>query len=149
MRLELTRRTDLALRALLELSSAQRRTKGAELADRVGTTSGFLAQALTPLVERQWIVSEPGPTGGYSLAVGLDELSVLDLIEASEGATDTGRCVLVGDDCPVEDPCALHGAWTRARAALTAELSGTPIAEVQHRDLPGATRSQRKTETTP
>jgi len=149
VRLELTRRTDLALRALLELGSVPRRTKGAELAERVGTTSGFLAQALAPLVERRWIVSEPGPTGGYSLAVGLDGLSVLDLIEASEGVTDTGRCVLVGDDCPVEDPCALHGPWTRARAALTAELARTPLAEVQHRDRPGTDRSPRQTEKRP
>lgn len=149
MRLELTRRSDLALRALLELDHAEARTKGAALAERVGTTSGFLAQTMAPLVEQGWVDSEPGPTGGYRLAASLDDVSVLELIETCEGPTDTGRCVLVGDACPPNQTCALHEPWTRARDALTAELSRTPLAEARHRSLTAAGRSGTDTEESP
>jgi len=130
MRLEITRRADLATRALLELAALERRSKSAELAERVGTTPGFLAQAMTPLVNRGWVRSEPGPTGGYAAAIDLDEVSVLDVIEAVEGPTDTGRCVLEDRPCARDGHCALHQPWSKARGQLLAELSRTPLSKV-------------------
>ena len=34
--------------------------KAAELADEIGASAGFLAQAMTPLVTKGWVRSEPG-----------------------------------------------------------------------------------------
>ncbi len=130
MRLELTRKTDLALRATRVLSAAERQVKGAELASAIGTSPQFISQVMTPLVREGWIDSEPGPTGGYTLAVQPVDISLLDLIEAVEGPTADGRCVLRGTPCPPVEPCALHDAWTRARDALLHELSETPLTEV-------------------
>jgi Rrf2 family protein len=128
VRLEITRRTDLATRALLVLAEQQRRMKSAELAQAVGASAGFLAQAMTPLVAKGWVRSEPGPAGGYSLATELSGVSVLDVIEAVEGTTDTARCVLEDRACLGGGPCALHAPWARARAQLLGELGGTPLA---------------------
>ncbi len=126
MRLELTRRSDLALRALRSLHASARRVKSTTLAADVGTTPAFLPQVMGPLVRHGWVDSEPGPRGGYRLVTVVGDISVLDLIEAVEGVTDTGRCVLRGGVCPAE-PCALHDAWAQARAALLRELAATPV----------------------
>ena len=130
MRLEVTRRADLATRAILELLPGGRRLKGAELADRLGASPGFLAQAMTPLVGRGWVRSEPGPTGGYVLSVDPDEITVLEVIEAVEGPTDTTRCVMEGRDCMAGAPGALHDSWSRAREQLLVELAATSFASV-------------------
>ena len=63
MRLEITRRADLATRAMLILAAAADRTKAAALAEQLDTTAGFVAQAMTPLVAQGWVRSEPGPSG--------------------------------------------------------------------------------------
>jgi len=136
VRLELTRRTDLALRALHVLAGGPARQKAAEVAEKIGSTRSFVPQVVGPLVERGWVSSEPGPTGGYSLATCLDEVSMLDLIETSEGPTDTGRCVLVDQDCPTARRCALHEPWTRARRALMAELAATAVSSVPPGEAP-------------
>lgn len=128
MRLEITRRSDLATRALIELARLRRRTKSTELAEAIGTTPGFLSQAMTPLAARGWIRSEPGPSGGYLLTADLAEVSVLDVIEAIEGPSDAGRCVLENRPCGVAGPCALHQPWQRARAQLLDELSQSSLA---------------------
>src|SRR5262245_6447834 len=99
MRLEVTRRTDLATRALLALAESGERAKASELAESLDASPGFLSQAMTPLVNRGWVRSDPGPTGGYSAVVDLGDVSVLDVVEAVEGATDVTRCVLEDRTC--------------------------------------------------
>lgn len=128
MRLEITRRADLATRALLALAGTGARTKAGALAEALGTTPGFLSQAMTPLVARGWVRSDPGPAGGYTLTAPLDDVTVLAVIEAVEGPTDTGRCVLEPRACSGAGPCALHQPWSRARGQLLDELAATPLA---------------------
>lgn len=112
---------------LVELSRADGRTKAAELAARVGTTTGYLTQVVAPLIEQGWVRSEPGPTGGYAADAAPKDVSVLDVVEAVEGPTDTGRCVVADRACADGGLCALHVPWSRARAALVAELEGIPV----------------------
>src|SRR5689334_10773782 len=99
MRLEVTRRSDLAIRALLALRGRAGRTKASRLADEVGTTKGFLTQVMNPLVQQGWVRSDPGPTGGYAADFEPADVSVLAVIEAVEGPVDTGRCVLEDRSC--------------------------------------------------
>ena len=130
MRLEITRRADLATRAMLILAATDDRTKAAQIAEHLDTSAGFVAQAMTPLVASGWVRSDPGPNGGYTLIADLDRVSVLDVIEAVEGTTDTGRCVLEDRACSRDAHCALHVPWSRARTQLLGELAETPLASL-------------------
>jgi Rrf2 family protein len=130
MRLEITRRSDIATRALIVLSSEGSRTKSTELAKQVGTTSGFLSHAMTPLVERGWVRSDPGPLGGYIATFNPADVSVLDVIESIEGPTDTGRCVLEDRACGDIRRCALHSSWSSAREDLLSKLSSIFLASL-------------------
>ena len=129
MRLDLNKRTDLALRAMQELCVKESRVAGPELAEALKTTRQYLPQILNPLVKARWVRSTPGPHGGYELLVLLEEISVLQLIEVMEGPTQNNTCVLNGETCPQEEPCALHGAWQLAREALMKELNQMSLAE--------------------
>ena len=131
MRLEITRRAELAVRAMAVLGDATERMKGPELATALGTTTGFVAQVVNPLVKAGWVRSEPGPTGGYAVQVPLGDLSVLEVIEAVDGATDAGRCVVADRPCAATHPCALHTAWGRARTELMKVLGATPLTDVE------------------
>lgn len=127
MKLEITRKTDLATRALLVLGEAGQRRKSRDLAHDLGTTPGFLTQVMAPLVGRRWVRSEPGPAGGYRAVVDLGAINVLEVIEAVEGPVDTEHCVLEDRTCKSAGACALHQPWSRARTQLLAELAATPL----------------------
>ena len=131
MRLELSKRTDLAIRALRVLceTGCGTRVAGADVANALETSLHYLPQVMTPLVRHGWVESVSGPSGGYGLTEPAMNISLLDVIEAVEGPVD-GRCVLRGAPCPVEEPCALHDPWIRARDALLSELSSTPVSEI-------------------
>ena len=126
MRLEITRRADLGVRALGALQPPGTRRKASDLADALGTSPGFLAQVLTPLLRAGWVTSIPGPGGGYIATTA--EASALDVIEAVDGPTDDGRCVVAGGPCDGRHPCTLHAAWGAARASLLSILAVTPVA---------------------
>ena len=129
MRLELNKRTDLALRAMQELCLREERVGGPALAEALDTTRQYLPQILNPLVKAKWVRSTPGPHGGYQLLVALEDISVLRLIEAMEGPTLDNSCVLTGEECPQHQLCALHGAWKHAGGALVKELDQMTLAE--------------------
>ncbi len=130
MRLEITRRSDLATRALLTLVTDGKRTKASHLAARIGTTPGFLTQAIAPLVQKGWVRSDPGPSGGYVATLDPKFVSVLDVIEAVEGLTEDGQCVLEGRPCAGAAQCAMHKPWSNARTQLMANLAGTPLSSL-------------------
>lgn len=127
MRLEMSKRMDLALRALAQLGRDSY-LDGRSIADAIGTSTHYLPQILRPLVVKGWLESTPGPRGGYRLVASLQDISVLDVIHAVEGPTDTEQCVLRGAPCPSQEECAMHRAWVRARSALLAELDATSLA---------------------
>lgn len=127
MRLEITQRADLAVRALVVLHRSPARLKSADLAAALGTTAGFIPQVMGPLVREGWVRSVPGPTGGYEPLLGVDTLNVLDVVEAVDGPTDSGRCVVADRPCAATEPCALHVAWGLARRALVSSLAAVSV----------------------
>ena len=78
----------------LQLLAVGDRVKAGALAEALATTPGFVPQVMGPLVKRGWVRSDPGPLGGYALVSSLEALSVLDVVEAIDGPTDEGRCVV-------------------------------------------------------
>ena len=131
MRLEITRRADLAVRAMVVLGEAEGLVKASVLAEALDATPGFVPQAVGPLVKAGWVRSEPGPTGGYASSVDLSDVSVLAVIEAVDGATDDGRCVVADRVCDGAAPCSLHAAWAKARNDLVGVLGATTLSDVE------------------
>ena len=138
MRLELSRKTDLALKAVTFLAANNGDpVSGRALANALDTTPHFLPQVMKPLVEHQYVTSSPGPTGGYRLIADLGDTTLLEVIEAIEGPFDLGRCISTGEPCPAQESCALHIPWTRAKNAVLAELGAVTLDVMEPNSEPG------------
>lgn len=135
MRLEITRKSDLAIQALRILAAEPVTWRSEELAPAVGTTAGFLSQVLAVLVHRGWVHSSFGPGGGYRYTFPPTPPSVLEVITAIEGPLREDDCVLhTGVPCAIVTGgtvCALHEGWLRARVALLEALAGTSALETE------------------
>ncbi len=112
------------------IGSSNDRVKAQALAEVLETTTGMVPQIVGPLVKAGWVRSNPGPLGGYENVTRIDRISVLQVIEELEGATDTGRCVVANRPCDASAPCTLHHAWTPARAQLVRSLGTTTLASL-------------------
>ena len=143
MRLDLDRRSEYAMRAVLDIASQAepRWRKKRDIAQATGVPVSYLAHILAALVQAHILVARVGPRGGYALGRPATRITLLDIIEALEGPISAQNCVLRGGTCNWGEPCAVHVSWTRAQDAITAELQGTTVEEVLNQMEAGDVRS--------
>lgn len=137
MRLELGRRADYAVRAVVDLARHHPgggRRKAREIASEMAIPRTFAPQILAELVRVELVTSVAGPGGGYALARAPADITLLDVVRAVDGEPRSTACVLRGGPCRWEGVCAVHVPWTRAQDALRAELDRTTFAELAAAD---------------
>jgi Rrf2 family protein len=132
MRLELTRRGDYGIRAMLALARTPegRRASVSSIAADHRIPVRFLPSAMADLVAAGLVEGTTGRTGGYRLAVPASTITLLDVIEALEGDPRRTTCVLRGSPCLVSGACDVHAVFAAAQEALLEGLAATTLAEI-------------------
>lgn len=85
--MKLSRSVTYAVRALLEMAQkdGDEPLRGNQLAAVGGMPPKFLQQILRTLVVRGILRSSRGPDGGYTFSRGIQDISLLEIIEAIDG----------------------------------------------------------------
>lgn len=137
MRLELTRRGDYAVRAMLALGQhdGDDWLSVPAVSAAMAIPERFLPRVMADLVEAGLVVGRRGRTGGYRLARPAATISLLDIITAAEREPDERLCILRGGPCGLDGRCAVHDAFGGARAAMLERLGATTLAEVARSGL--------------
>jgi Rrf2 family protein len=132
MRLELTKRGDYAVRAMLAL------TRGAghgllsarRIADAMDIPVRFLPQVLADLQRAGLVEATAGRSGGYRLAADATTISLLDVIEAAEGDTRRRACVLRSAPCGTNGTCDVHDVFYEGQEALRGRFARATLADL-------------------
>jgi len=140
MRLELTRRTDYAIRASLVLA----RNPGARMSSsHISRTTHiplrFTRQVMSDLVRAGLVSAAVGRTGGYTLKAQPDKVSVLEIVEAVEGDSRRQHCSLRGGPCRRYEPCEVHFVFAGAQEAFIAQLAASSLAQLAAKQVAVAT----------
>ncbi len=137
MRLELTRRGDYAVRAMLALAGEPPDgwLSVPAVSAAMSIPERFLPRVMADLVKAGLVVGHRGRTGGYRLARPAATISLLDIIGAAEPDPDDRTCILRGGPCGLDGRCAVHDAFSGARNAMRRELSETALSEVARNGL--------------
>ena len=123
MRLELTRRGDYGVRAMLVLAREQGRVvSGNEIAVATGISGHFVTQVMGDLVRAGLVDARVGRAGGYRLAKAPSEISVLSVVESIEGEARRRNCVLRATPCTWHGRCEVHEFFAAAQEAFAAKL---------------------------
>lgn len=132
MQISLKRKGDYAVRAMI--SVGRHHGIGLRQARQISTEMHIpyktLTLTLAGLVAEGLLVATHGPNGGYRLARTPEEISLLNIIEASEGPATFDHCVLRDGPCDWKETCPVHDTWARTQDALIRELAATTLAEI-------------------
>jgi len=130
--MQLTMTGEYAVRAMVHLSSLPHGTvvSVAEVSRKWDVPVTFLRKIVTKLARAGMIASFRGNGGGISLARPARELTLLDVIQAVEGAMALNVCVLSPDSCHRTPWCAVHAVWCEAQQKLREVLASRSLAEL-------------------
>jgi Rrf2 family transcriptional regulator, iron-sulfur cluster assembly transcription factor len=131
MRLQLTRRGDYAVRAMLAVADAEGALiTGAQIARRTGVPPSFLPQVMGDLVHAGLVEGHQGRAGGYRLARPASSISLLSVVEAAEGDSRRTTCILRGGPCGADGHCRVHDAFFAGQEAMLTTLAATDLARL-------------------
>ena len=132
-----------ALHCSVVLTQAERPVPAARLAELHDVSGTYLAKQLQALSRAGIVHSVQGHAGGYALTRDPEQITVLDIVEAVDGARPAFQCTEIRQRGPMAtpaeaclQPCAISRAMTAADDAWRASLSAVTIADLA-RDVTG------------
>lgn len=137
MKLKLSKRGDYVVRSAISLANGfggDSPKKLRQVSAEMGVPRTFVSQILGDLVQAGIATSYFGANGGYRLSRPPEEITLLEVVEAGEGALESDTCVLGDEPCRWETVCPLHETWSAATNAMKAELATTTLATLVERD---------------
>ena len=99
-----------------------------EIAEAEGISADYVEQILIRLKAAGLVASHRGARGGFSLLRDPAEITVEEVLVATEGPLSLVACI--EDGCERETVCVTQRIWRAAEAALSNVFSGTVISEL-------------------
>ncbi len=130
--MELTKRGDYAVRAMLALARAPqgRLTSVRRIAEEMSIPVRFLPQVMGDLAAAGLVEAMTGRAGGYRLARPATAITLLDVIEAVESDSRRRTCVLRGGPCGLDGFCDVHDVFFAAQDAMLGTLAAASLADL-------------------
>jgi Rrf2 family cysteine metabolism transcriptional repressor len=135
-------RAEYGVRLMVELG---RRAEGGEgpvslssIAESERLPLSYLEHLVAKLRKAGLVESRRGAHGGYQLGRAAEEIEMLEVVQALEGAIAPMECfhaepegrVLCSHETDGDQACATKLLWTRVQGGVTRALAGTTLAEL-------------------
>lgn len=101
-----------------------------EVAERQGISKKYLEQVVAPLTEAGLLSVSRGQKGGFQLSRAPEEITLADVVSASEDGLELLNCLGCLTVCEREAGCASRDVWGGMQDAITTYLEGRTLADV-------------------
>lgn len=128
--------------------------KASVLASYFDLPTAYLNKQLQALTRADILTSTSGPRGGFRLAKRLDDVTLLDVVVAIDGAEDAFRCTEILRAAPGGSPtrdyrktCHISTSMRKAELAWRRELAAQNLGDIKaavERSVPGTPDRTRK-----
>lgn len=140
--MRLTARAEYAYWAMVELAEqypSGRPVGIPEIARRRDIPPKFLLQVMTALKRHNLVESVRGRSGGFRLRRPPQDITLLDIYEATEGTGASEGCPAQRHSCrTTPDRCPLARIWKRVVAEVRALLAGVTLRDAVEAEQPPA-----------
>lgn len=124
--------TEYALRILGYMSLDESKLYTAnDLFEKLQIPFRYLRKQMNHLLNQGLLVSIQGKQGGYRIAKPLNEISLLDIVEATDVVGSENRCFFGFQDCPLNSRCAMHDKWEEVRTKTLETLRNTTLLDLK------------------
>lgn len=124
-----------ATRIMIHLARQSGSVRKGEIAAAEELTVDYVEQILIRLKAAGLITSRRGANGGFSLARPADQITVADVLAATEGSADLAPCL--SGDCPRIAQCATRPLWEQVSRTIKDAFTAATIAGLAAGPGPG------------
>ncbi len=143
--MKLSTRARYALRLMIDLASVDRGrnpVKLKDIAERQNISRRYLEQLAQNLKRANLLIVTCGRGGGYRLRLPPDQISVLDVVEATLGPINIVDCVSNAEVCSRSADCPSRVMWVKLNRHVEQILSEHTLADLaelgsRSKELPG------------
>jgi len=124
--------TEYAIRGLSEMAirGDEQRVMLDDLVAGTNLPRDFMAKVFQRLVHAGLLRSAKGRGGGFSLARPAHQITMMQIVEAIDGAQTLDRCVVGLERCTDQMPCPQHDLYKPIRQRLKDYLNTTTLADL-------------------
>ena len=140
--MKLSLQTDYSLRTLMFLAAHPGRRNIAEIADFFQISQAHVAKVVTQLARGGLVRSVRGIGGGLELARTPEQITIGEVVRASEGPTHLLDCVAIDDVCVIQRSCKLRSVLAHAERVQMDYLASVRLCDV----LPFKKKKEPRTE---
>lgn len=134
--MRITHEADYAVRIVYTLMQSEEAVVAAsKLAELSGVTLRFTLKILRKLASNGIVTAQKGASGGYSLSMSPEEISLGLIIESIDGPFELNHCLNAEYDCTrVKDKkiCQFHHIFDQLNAKLKTELYNIKMSSFQN-----------------
>jgi Rrf2 family transcriptional regulator, iron-sulfur cluster assembly transcription factor len=129
--MRLTTKGRFAVTAMIDLALRQHNgpVTLAGISQRQKISLSYLEQLFGKLRRHELVESTRGPGGGYTLARGMRDVTVADIIFAVDEPLDATQCG-GKENCHDEGPCMTHELWTNLNRKMIEYLDSVSLQEL-------------------
>ncbi len=101
-----------------------------DAAERQGISKKYLEQVVTPLVSAGLLSVTRGNLGGYRLARPAQEITLADIVAASEDGLELLACTVDAGECDRAPDCTSRRIWGGLQNAIRTYLESQTLADI-------------------
>lgn len=124
----LSEAASIGLHAVILIARSDTPLNVIKIAETTASSKHHVAKILQRLVKENFLISQRGPTGGFTLKKNPDETNLLEIYEAIEGRIETTSCPLDKPVCPF-DKCIMNNVTNKMTMDFKNYLQSQKIEE--------------------
>lgn len=101
-----------------------------DIAQRQDISKKYLEQVVDPLVSAELLTVTRGSQGGYQLARKPEDITLAEIVSASEDGLELLACASDAESCQRADGCASRRIWGGLQESIQTYLASQTLAEI-------------------
>jgi Rrf2 family protein len=130
--MDLSKTAEYALRIMSYMATDESKLYSAnELYDKLKIPFRYLRKQLTILSKSELMESVQGKDGGYRISKNINEISLLEIVNAAGEVVATNTCFFGFGSCALTTKCAMHDKWFEIQENINKVLKTTYLSEIK------------------
>lgn len=125
--------SEYALRgmAVLAIRWPDTRITAADISEQAHIPFHYVSKVMRKMVKAGLVEAQRGHGGGFRLSRPPEEITLLQVLEATDFELDAARCAFGFGNCDPNDPCPLHPAFSSLNASFANWAATTRLSSVE------------------